>query len=66
MKTASEIIDFIGRERLAAALGVTTDAVDRARRNNQLPSLWYHACEEMAGRPLPREAFSFKPLRKAS
>lgn len=64
MKTPHQIIDFIGKERLAGAVGVKPGAVERALRKGALPSLWYHACEQLAGRPLPRECFSFKGLDK--
>ena len=64
MKTASEIIDFITPEALMAQVGVKRDAIERARKKGQLPSLWYAACENLAGRPLPRTAFSFKGIDK--
>jgi len=60
MKTALEIVDYIGSAQLMAALGVKADAVRKAVSAGRLPASWYHTCEELAGRPLPREAFSFK------
>jgi hypothetical protein len=63
MKTPSEIVTVIGREALAAAVGVKPDAIRMALNAGRLPAAWYHACERLAGRPLPREAFSFKGAR---
>ena len=60
MKTASDIIDFVGPDRAMAALGVQRDAIRKARASGELPASWYDAMEKLAGRPLPREAFSFK------
>jgi len=60
---ASQIIDHIGLATLRAALQVKPDAIRKARRKEQMPAAWYHACEQLAGRPLPREAFSFKGAR---
>jgi hypothetical protein len=60
MKTASQIIDYIGLPTLRAALGVKPDAIRKARRKGQIPAAWYDTCERLAGRPLPREVFSFR------
>lgn len=64
MKTAREIIGFVGRTTLAAKLQVKEGAIDQALHKGILPAGWYHACEQLAGRPLPRECFSFKGLDK--
>lgn len=64
MKTASDIINYITPEALMERLKVTRDAIERARRNERLPSLWYAACEDLAGRPLPRTAFTFKSMER--
>lgn len=61
MKTPREILDYIGsNEQIAAALGVTVDRVDRARRDGKLPASWLDALEKMARRPLDRDCFNFK------
>jgi len=60
MKTAPEIVNHIGSAQLMAALGVKADAIRKAVSVGRLPASWYHTCEELAGRPLPREAFNFK------
>lgn len=61
MKTPREILEYCGTDAdLAAALGVSPDRVDRARRGQALPASWLDALEQIARRPLPREAFSFK------
>lgn len=60
MKTAPEIIDFIGQDKIIAAMHVQADAVRKARAAGVLPASWYHTLEKLAGRPLPRDVFSFK------
>ncbi len=60
MKTAADIIDYIGHESIKAALSVQDDAVRKAKASGKLPASWYDACERLAGRPLPRDAFNFK------
>ena len=62
MKTASEIIAFIGRDVVKQRLGVEDRRIQQAARDNAMPASWYHALEEMAGRPLPRDIFSFKGM----
>ena len=60
MKTAQEIVDFVGAATLADSVGVKPDAVRVALTNGKLPSAWYAAAENLAGRPLPRDCFTFK------
>ena len=60
MKTAAQIIDYIGLATLRAALQVKPDAIRKARRKGQMPAAWYDTCERLAGRPLPRDVFSFR------
>lgn len=60
MKTPREILNFIGHEQAATALGVARLRVERAARQDRLPALWYHTLERLAGRPLPRECFHWK------
>ena len=60
MKTAAEIIDFISQDAVCAELQITPDAVRKAVVKGELPSSWYNALERLAGRPLPRDVFSFK------
>lgn len=60
MKTASDIIEFIGADRIKGALSVKDDAVRKALKAGVLPASWFHTLENLAGRPLPREAFNFK------
>lgn len=43
-----------------AALNVQADAVRKAKSAGILPASWYDAMERLAGRPLPRNVFSFK------
>lgn len=63
MKTLSEILDFIGRERLMAEVGVKSSAVRMAEKSGKAPALWYDAMERLAGRPLPRDLFTFKAVK---
>ena len=49
MKTASDIITFLGgRQAVADLVG------------GKLPAAWYNMLENRAGRPLPRDCFTFK------
>ena len=64
MKTPREIIDALGREQIIERLGVDRRRVNRAAYDKKLPALWYAALSEMAGRDLPRDAFSFKGMAK--
>jgi hypothetical protein len=58
--TSREIIDSIGRDRVAEALGVEAGRVRRALYEPQLPASWYAVLCDMAGQDLPRSAFTFK------
>lgn len=60
MKTPREAIDFIGPARMREKLRVGQPSIAKARRDGRFPACWYDAMENMAGRPLPREWFSFK------
>lgn len=60
MKTPREILEFVGYSAAAERLGVSYTRVDRAAREDKLPAVWYHTLENMAGRPLPRDAFHWK------
>lgn len=60
MKTLSEILDFVGRDRFMAEIGVKSSAVRMAEKSGKAPALWYDAMERLAGRPLDRKLFSFK------
>lgn len=62
MNTASQIIAFLGQDAVAERLGVGVKAVQAAVRAGKLPAAWYHALEQMAGRPLPRDCFTFKAV----
>jgi hypothetical protein len=62
MKTASDIIDTIGADRVMQAVGVKKRRIDQARLDGQLPASWYHVLEELTGEPLPRHIFSFKGI----
>lgn len=58
---ASDIIAFLGgRELVGQIVGVKPNAVRMAETSGKLPAPWYDALERKAGRPLPREAFTFK------
>jgi len=60
MKTPHEIIDYIGPANIAERLAIGPDAIRRALNFGLLPAAWYDALENMAGRPLPRDCFTFK------
>lgn len=60
MKTAHDIIEYAGRDRLMAAVNVKEGAVRMALKEGKLPASWYHALEQLCGRPLDRSLFTFK------
>ena len=60
LDTPKQILEYVGREKAAEALGVTMDRVERATRDPKLPSSWLNALEQLARQPLPRKAFAFK------
>lgn len=62
MKTCQEIIEWFGRQAIAAHIGVTESAVKNAYHANKFPASWFAAMEALAGRPLPRECFAFKAV----
>lgn len=64
MKTASAIIDFVTQAAACEAIGVQPDAVRKAVSAGKLPASWYHTLERLAGRPLPRDVFTFKGQAK--
>jgi hypothetical protein len=63
--TPKIIIDTIGHECVARALGVSLIRVQNAANARRLPALWYDALCELTGRDLPRELFAFKHARRA-
>ena len=60
MMKPADILDSLGRERVAAAVGVDMRRVQRAAFDDRLPALWYAALCDLAGHDLPRDAFTFK------
>lgn len=62
MKTPSEILTFVGADRARERLDVSQDRIRIAMTQEVLPSSWYAVLEDLAGRPLPRECFSFKGM----
>jgi len=60
MKTPAEIIDAIGPEKMAEALGVSVQRIQHARHSAKLPSLWFDFCERATGCEMPRSVFTFK------
>jgi hypothetical protein len=58
--TPKTIIDTIGHECVARAVGVSLIRVQRAANARRLPALWYGALCELTGRDLPRHCFSFR------
>lgn len=61
MKTASDIIEAIGRPRIRAGLAVEDRVIREYARIGKLPAAWFDFCEKAAGQQLDRGAFSFKP-----
>lgn len=59
---ATDIIDALGEDAICQRLGIKRDAVRKAYAKNKLPAPWFAALEDMMGRELPPEIFSFKGL----
>jgi len=66
MENTRDILQFVGLQEAASALGVTLDRVERAQRGDVLPASWLDTLEGLARRPLPRELFAFKRAARAS
>lgn len=64
METHRQIIETLGRDAIAAKLGVALRRVDRARTEKALPASWFAGLCELAGHDLPRHLFSFKRADK--
>ena len=60
MKTLTEVLDKIGREKLAQEVGVKMPAIRKAERSGVAPAMWYDAMERLAKRKLPRTICHFK------
>ena len=60
MKTASEIIDYLGRDTIGAMFGLSRRRVNEIAQDGVIPAAYYDALEHACGRPLPRSIFSFK------
>jgi len=66
LSVVAKILDDIGHERVAEALGVPVATVLRARWRDKLPASWLDGLERAACRPLPRSVFSFKSSDRAT
>jgi hypothetical protein len=64
MNTPDTILDSLTEEAICARLGITRDAIAKARKAGKLPAFWWAALCEMAGHDLPRECFTFKAFPK--
>jgi len=60
MKTSHEIIEYVGIDQAAIALGISPKAIKVRLATGKLPASWYNELEHLSGRPLPRSVFSFK------
>ena len=58
MKTAAEIIEAIGRDRIKQRLGVKDRVVRHYIATGVLPALWYADICDLIGGEVPRECFS--------
>ena len=64
MKTASEIIAEVGRDRIKAVFAVADRVLQTYAKANRLPAAWFDGLEIMTGQSLPRDLFTFKPVPK--
>ena len=60
MENTQDILRFIGRQRVAAAFNLSKRRIDEWLQFNLIPALYFDGLERMAGRPLPRNLFTFK------
>jgi hypothetical protein len=60
MENTQDILRYIGRQRVATAFKLSKRRIDEWLQFNVIPSLYFDGLERMAGRPLPRNLFSFK------
>jgi hypothetical protein len=60
MKTASDIVETIGRPRIRGAFSVKDRVIQQYIATGKLPASWFDACEKMTRRKLPRDVFTFK------
>lgn len=60
MQTPKDILDYVGQDAAAIALGVKADSVRRAAKGEKLPAAWLDTLEHLARRPLDRRVFTFK------
>jgi len=60
MKTASDIIEAIGRPRIRAGLAVEDRVIRLYAQSGKLPAAWFDFCEKAVGQDLDRSVFSFK------
>jgi hypothetical protein len=60
MKTAQDIIDTIGRERVMDLFGVKVRVIQHHLARGTLPADWYAGLCDLAGQDLPRHLFTFK------
>jgi len=64
MKTASDIIEAAGRDRIKAEFGVKDRVLQIYASTGILPASWFYALERLTGEELPRDVFSFKGAEK--
>ena len=60
MKTASDIIASVGRDKIKAEFGVKDRVLQIYAATGTLPAAWFDALERLTGQNLPRHLFSFK------
>ena len=60
MKSAQDIIEAIGRDRIKDRFGVNDRVVRHYAATGRLPAQWFAALCEMAGQDLPRTLFTFR------
>lgn len=64
MKTASDIIATVGRDKIKAEFGVKDRVLQVYAATGILPAAWFDAMERLAGETLPRRLFSFKGVQE--
>lgn len=64
MKTASDIIASVGKDKIKTVFAVADRVLQTYAKENRLPAAWFDGLETMTGQSLPRGLFTFKVVPK--
>lgn len=61
-ETVADVVEYIGKERMASVLAVSVGQVNRAIRENRMSASWSAFCKKDTGVELSDSLFYFKGL----